>query len=76
MVSVRRVGIPPGQAPPSSGTDVTAEDADSAGAAMMEPELVDLPTRTVRHHLPLQRLRFMDDPEILERVLQGLINLT
>lgn len=76
MVSVRRVGIPPGQAPPSSGTDVNAESAGSAGAAMMEPEFADLPTRTVRHHLPLQRLRFMDDPEILERVLQGLINLT
>jgi hypothetical protein len=54
---------------------VTAEIADGAGDAdATEPAGGDLPTRPARC-LPLQRIRRMDDPEILERVLEGLVRL-
>ncbi|MGH3300770.1 MAG: hypothetical protein ACRDOK_03625 [Streptosporangiaceae bacterium] len=55
---------------------MTAETADGTGAAEgPEPATGDLPMRPVNLRLAVQRIRCMDDPEILERVLEGLVKL-
>jgi hypothetical protein len=77
------VGTPLGQSP-SDGLDVIVENpggaidenADVARAAEQpEPAPGDLPMRQANRCLPVERIRCMDDPEILERVLEGLLNL-
>ena len=55
---------------------MTAENADGIAAAeVCEPAVEELPMRPVNSWLPMQRIRCMDDPEILQRVLEGLLNL-
>ncbi len=55
---------------------MTAENADGVAAAeVCEPAVDQLPTRPVNSCVPMQRIRCMDDPEILQRVLEGLLNL-
>ena len=77
------MGTSPGQ-PPSDGLDVIVENLDGAidenadvasAAEQPEPAPGDLPMRQASRCLPVQRIRCMDDPEILERVLEGLLNL-
>jgi hypothetical protein len=78
MATVRRVGIPPGQSPPGDEAALAAAGADRAGRSESEwPEcaLGDLPLRPVSPHCSEPRIRRMDDLEILERVLEGLIKL-
>jgi hypothetical protein len=58
--------------------DEAAQAAESAFRASVERPycaLGDLPLRAVNTRPSGQRLRCMDDPEILERVLEGLMNL-
>jgi hypothetical protein len=70
------MSISPGQPPPGSGVDLAAEKADEAGGADgPDAALGELPLRHVSHCVPVQRIRCMNDPEILERVLEGLVNL-
>ncbi|HXZ64151.1 MAG TPA: hypothetical protein VEH05_05415 [Streptosporangiaceae bacterium] len=55
---------------------MTAENADGGAAAeVCEPAVDELPTRPVNNCVAMQRIRCMDDPEILQRVLDGLLNL-
>jgi hypothetical protein len=57
--------------------DEAAESADRAASAeWSESALRDLPVRPVRHRCSVPRIRGLDDPEVLERVLEGLIKLT
>lgn len=68
--------IPSSEQPPGRGANVTAENADGIAAAeVCEPAVEELPMRPVNSWLPMQRIRCMDDPEILQRVLEGLLNL-
>lgn len=55
-----------GASPPSTCDRVTGEIAARDGA---------LPLRPVPDFLVYRRVRYMDDPEILERVLAGLLEL-
>ena len=53
-------------------------DADGQATGLdprLEAEDADLPRRPVSDSPPVRRLRRMDDPEVLERVLAGLLNL-
>lgn len=54
---------------------MNAENASGAGATEGCPAPGDLPMRSASHRLPVRRIRCMDDPEILERVLEGLVKL-
>ena len=77
MATVRFVGIPAGPSSLGHGAAVSAESADrDASAERPESALRDLPVRPVGHRCFVPRIRLLDDPEILERVLEGLINLT
>jgi hypothetical protein len=40
------------------------------------PACDDLPRRPVTDRVDLHRIRWLNDPEILERVLEGLLNLS
>jgi hypothetical protein len=67
----------------AAGAAVSAEAAGAAGTADRAagsewPECApgDLPLRPVSPRCSEPRIRRMDDPEILERVLEGLIRLT
>lgn len=71
------MGLLPGQPPRVDGVGLTAENADGAGADEdRESAASNLPLRPVGYRLRRQRVRCMDDPEILQRVLEGLVNLT
>jgi hypothetical protein len=75
--TVRRVRSLLGESEPGDAADVTADKADGEPAASGPGRTPgDLPLRPVSDHQPRQRIRRMDDPEILERVLEGLVNLT
>ncbi len=77
LATVRRVGIPPGQSPLGDEAAGPAENADRAASAEWPASaLGDLPLRPVSYRFSVPRIRCMDDPEILERVLAGLLNLT
>jgi hypothetical protein len=76
LATVRRVGVSPSLSPPADEGDVTAENIEGAGGADEGEPPRRLPPRPVSDRLPVQRIRRMDDPEILQRVLEGLINLT
>lgn len=76
MATVRCVEMPAGQSPLSDENAAPTESASRAGFAewpRFSPR--DLPIRPVGHRCSTPRIRPMDDPEILERVLEGLINL-
>ncbi len=54
-----------------------AEDFGGAsGAEGCESGCAELPKRPASDRPRVYRIRCMDDPEILERVLEGLLNLT
>jgi hypothetical protein len=59
------------------GSDPATGDAGGALAsdATNGAESLELPTRPVRDHQILRKVRRLDDPEILQRVLAGLLNL-
>jgi len=76
MATVRFVGMPPGLSSPgdeSAGPAESSDQAASVGWAESAPR--DLPLRPVGHRRSVRQIRHLDDPEILERVLEGLINL-
>jgi hypothetical protein len=76
MATVRFVGIPPGRSSLGHEAAVSAESAARAASAEWpESARRDLPLRPVGHRCLVPRIRILDDPEILERVLEGLINL-
>ena len=54
-------------AAPSSGTEV-GDEHEGASAE-------DLPSRPIPGHQLVRTIRRLDDPEILQRVLAGLLNL-
>lgn len=56
-----------------TGTSALPE-TDTASAAMPVNE-VDLPARQAQQCLVIRRIRRMDDPEVLERVLAGLMQM-
>jgi hypothetical protein len=77
MATVRFVEVPPGPSSPADEAAVSAESANRAASAEWpESALRALPLRPVGHRCFVPRIRILDDPEILERVLEGLINLT
>ncbi len=77
LATVRCVGMPPDQSPLGYEAAAAAAKADRAeSAGRPESAIADLPLRPVGHCLSMPRIQCMDDPEILERVLEGLINLT
>jgi hypothetical protein len=76
MATVRCMRMPPDQSRLGHEGAEAAESADRAASAeWAEQALRDLPQRPVSHRCSVPRIRRMDDPEILERVLEGLINL-
>jgi len=61
----------------SEGDDATSSDA---GEAMVSDttngdSAEDLPTRPMPERQLVRKIRHLDDPEILQRVLAGLLNL-
>jgi hypothetical protein len=58
-----------------AGTDVNAGNAEDAATVSLELGPRDLPLRQVSYRQPARRIRCMDDPEILRRVLEGLVGL-
>jgi hypothetical protein len=56
--------------------DGAAQQAEGADTGECRPACDDLPRRLVTGRVGVQRIRCLDDPEILERVLEGLLNLT
>jgi hypothetical protein len=77
MATVRFVGMLPGLSLPGDESAGPAQSADHAATAEWpEFALRDLPLRPVGHRCSVPQIRRMADPEILERVLEGLINLT
>jgi hypothetical protein len=54
---------------------VNAENADDAATLSLKLAPRDLPLRQVSHRQPVRRIRSMDDPEMLQRVLEGLVGL-
>lgn len=50
--------------------------AGAVTAQQHEPALGGLPSRRGGRSVPRRRIQCMDDPEILARVLEGLLNLT
>jgi hypothetical protein len=74
--TVQRVGMSSNRPQAGDEAAMAAESADRAASAeWAERALRDLPQRPVSHRCSVPRIRRMDDPEILERVLEGLINL-
>jgi hypothetical protein len=70
------MAIPPGRSPLDDEAAGAAVLTDPAAAAVWpESALGGLPLRPVSNRLVGQRIRCMDDPEILERVLEGLVKL-
>jgi hypothetical protein len=68
--------MPPDLSSPGHESDRAAVSGDRAASAeWCESAVGDLPLRPVSHRCSV-RIRRMDDPEILARVLEGLINLT
>lgn len=76
MATVRFVGVSSGPSSLGDEAAVSAGRADrDASAERPESALRELPVRPVGHGCFVSRIRLQDDPEILERVLEGLINL-
>jgi hypothetical protein len=76
MATVQPVGMSADQSPVGPEAAWAAGRADrDASVKWPEPTLRGLPTRPVGHRCSVPRIRRLDDPEILERVLEGLINL-
>jgi hypothetical protein len=73
MATVRFVGMSADQSPVGHEAAESADHAASAG--WPEFALRDLPLRPVGHRYSVRQIRRLDDPEILQRVLEGLINL-
>jgi hypothetical protein len=69
------MGVDPRQAARTYAVGVTAENTDGA-AEESQPSPCCLPPRRLSKRHRMKPIRCMDDPEILERVLQGLVNLT
>ncbi len=67
---------PETEPPPSRPAEPPAERADGTAADGGGPASDDLPLRTVTGRERAHRIRYVDDPEILERVLEGLLNLS
>lgn len=77
MATVRFVGTPSGLSWLGDESASHAENADGvASAERPEATLRDLPLRPAGHRCCVPGIRCLDDPEILERVLEGLIKLT
>ena len=57
---------------PSGARDVSATEVGDELARASEQEL---PARPTLDRQPARRIRRLDDPEILQRVLAGLLNL-
>lgn len=76
MATVRFVEVHSGPYSLGDEAAVCAGSVDrDASAEWPESALRALPVRPVGHRCFLPRIRPLDDPEILERVLEGLINL-
>jgi hypothetical protein len=76
LAIVRPVATPPGGSSLDDEAVGAAELTDRAAAAVWrEAALGGLPLRPVSNRLVGRRIRCMDDPEILERVLEGLVKL-
>jgi hypothetical protein len=70
------VDKPEAESPPSRLAKVAAELGNGTGTGGCEPACDDLPLRTATDRVRGHRIRYLDDPEILERVLEGLLNLS
>jgi hypothetical protein len=68
--------MPPGQSPLRDEAAQAAEGAFRASVGGPQSAPGYLPLRPVNNRPSGRRIRCMDDPEILERVLEGLVNLS
>lgn len=74
-MDIRSGGMVAGEA---ANALVQAHDEDPDGKPSLEADggTGDLPTRSASRCRSLHKIRRMDDPEILERVLAGLLTLS
>jgi hypothetical protein len=63
----------------SAGSDSAGSDSAGSGAAGGDTAAQEgegkLPARTASERSPMRRMQRMDDPEVLEQVLTGLLSL-
>jgi hypothetical protein len=62
-------------AAPASEPSISAGSAEPASDSTNDASCAELPVRPARDRQVLRKIRRLDDPEVLRRVLAGLLNL-